>query len=56
MDSLLEVLVKRDGLSKDEALRQIEEAKEEVRNGQEPGQLLEDWFGLEPDYIYDLFD
>jgi hypothetical protein len=51
---LLKVLMKRDGLSKDEALRQIEEAKEEVRNGADPEEVLADWFGLEPDYVFDL--
>jgi hypothetical protein len=48
--------MERDGLSKDEALQQIEEAKEEVRKGADPEEVLADWFDLEPDYLYDLLD
>jgi hypothetical protein len=54
MESLLEVLMERDGLSRAQALRQIEEAREEVREGADPEEVLADWFGLEPDYLYDL--
>jgi predicted RNase H-like HicB family nuclease len=54
MESLLKVLMERDGLSKDEALQQIEEAREEVLEGADPEEVLADWFGLEPDYVFDL--
>jgi hypothetical protein len=46
--------MKRDGLSKDEALQQIASALEEVLEGADPEEVLADWFSLEPDYLYDL--
>jgi hypothetical protein len=39
--------MERDGLSRDEALWQIEEARKEVREGADPEEVLADWFGLE---------
>jgi hypothetical protein len=56
MKSLLEVLMERDGISKDEALQQIARAREEVLEGDDPEEVLADWFGLEPDYVFDLLD
>ena len=56
METLLEVLMRRDGLSKTEALEQIQEAREEVAAGADPEEVLADLFGLEPDYIYDLME
>ena len=56
METLLEVLMRRDGLSKTEALEQIQEAREEVADGADPEEVLADVFGLEPDYIYDLME
>lgn len=42
--SIRQVLMQRDGLSQEEAEELIAEARKE----------LNDWFGLEPDYIWDL--
>jgi hypothetical protein len=54
MESLLKVLMRRDGLLREEALQQIAMAKAEVLEGADPEEVLADWFGLEPDYLYDL--
>lgn len=55
MESLLEVLMRRDGLSKDEAEDLIEEARCLVYDqGMDPEEVLREEFGLEPDYVFDL--
>jgi hypothetical protein len=56
MESLREVLMRRDGMSGDEADELIEEARERVADGEDPEEVLLDEFGLEPDYIWDLLD
>lgn len=54
MESLREVLRRRDGLSKDEADELIEYAKSRVDDGENPEDVLYEEFGLEPDYIEDI--
>lgn len=56
MESLREVLMRRDGLSGNEADEMIEYAKSRVEDGEDPEEVLYDEFGLEPDYIFDLID
>jgi len=57
MRSLLAVLMKRDGYSRDEAMEMIAEAKEMVLEyGRNPEEVLLNEFGLESDYIFDLLD
>lgn len=51
---LVQVLMDRDGLDRDEAERLVADARREVEDGEDPEEILHDWFGLEPDYIYDL--
>ncbi len=55
---LQRVLMQRDGLSAAEAAEQIRDCKDEMNerlaNGEYPHDILEEWFGLEPDYIFDL--
>ncbi len=58
MDSLKEVLMKRDGLTEKEAQEQIEDARKEFTKRLKKGEMLlnfcEEKFGLEPDYLEDL--
>lgn len=54
IDSILEVLMRRDGMSKEDAQEWIEEAKQMVADGCDPEEVVHDEFGLEPDYIWDL--
>jgi hypothetical protein len=51
--TLLKILMKRDNLSKAEALAQIEEMQQAVLDGENPEELLYD-IGLEPDYVFDI--
>jgi hypothetical protein len=54
VESILEVLMRRDGLSKEEAQEWIDEAKQMVADGDDPEEVVHYEFGLEPDYIWDL--
>lgn len=54
--SIRQVLVYRDGLSEEEAEELIAEAREELNEGRDPEEICADWFGLEPDYIWDLVE
>ena len=58
VDGIKEVLMKRDGFSEMEAEDLIEEAREDLNERLEAGEIPMDicaeWFGLEPDYIDEL--
>jgi len=57
--SLKEVLIQRDGITEEEANELIAEAKEEfyrmLENGEDPSDICETFFGLEPDYLAEFF-
>jgi len=50
---LCRILMQRDSLTRYEAEEQIQEAKDEIEDGLDPEEALED-MGLEPDCIFDL--
>ena len=54
VDSLKSTIMARDDLSSKEADELIQEAKDAVSEGEDPEEVLYDFFGLEPDYIFDL--
>jgi hypothetical protein len=58
MSELIDVLMRRDGLSRQAAIEQITEAREAIIDAFEQGEDAEETFmyllGLEPDYIVDL--
>lgn len=56
METLKQVLMRRDQLSSNEADSLIAEAREAVMDGADPEEILAQDFGLEPDYIYDLLE
>ena len=56
METLKAVIMRRDGLSEEEADDEIAAAKEAVAEGEDPEQVLENYFGLEPDYVFDLLN
>lgn len=56
METLKQVIMRRDDLTSDEADELIEEAKERIREGEDPEEILHYDFGLEPDYVFDLLD
>jgi len=58
--TILETLIKRDGMTFSEAMELIEKAKEDLNerlaDGEMPYDICMEWFGLEPDYIMELID
>jgi hypothetical protein len=54
MESLLQVLIRRDGYGVDEARELIAELRERVCDGEDPEEILWEELGLEPDYVDDL--
>lgn len=56
--SIKRILMKRDGLTSEEADEQIAEAKAELKDrlaqGDMPFDICEKHFGLEPDYLEEL--
>lgn len=55
MTELEQVLVNRDGITLEEARRQIQEVKEMIFSGEERLEdALLDYLGVEPDYIFDI--
>ena len=60
MSKIKKVLMKRDGMSSEEADNLIDEAKEALQNYLDEGDsfgaehVCEEFFGLEPDYLDEL--
>jgi hypothetical protein len=58
MNSIKQVLMRRDGLTEEEADDLILQAKtdllERVDSGETPFDICQEWFGLEPDYLEEL--
>lgn len=51
---IIPTIMRRDGMSREDARELVEEAREEVMNGADPEDVLAETFGLEPDYVMDL--
>ena len=54
MSELKRILIKRDGLSDQEASKLISDAKLRVLEGENPEEIREYDFGVEPDYVFDI--
>ncbi|MDE7064114.1 MAG: hypothetical protein K2O70_01410 [Desulfovibrionaceae bacterium] len=58
MRELLTILMHRDGLTREEALETVRDARaavlEAIENGDDPEDAFMDITGLEPDYIMDI--
>ncbi len=55
MNRITKILMERDNLTFDEAHSWVDEARHAIRfEDEDPEEVLSDWFGLEPDYIFDL--
>lgn len=55
MNQITKILMERDNMTFDEASELVEEARHAVRfEDEDPEEILADWFGLEPDYIFEL--
>ena len=53
MNEVLRILMERDGLSEDEAREEMAECVDALCNGD--FEAINDYLGLEDDYIFDLF-
>lgn len=53
-NEIVAVLMRRDGLSLEEAYQELNYARERLADGDDPEEILHEEFGLEPDYIFDL--
>ena len=58
MESIKDILMRRDGMTEEEAGELIEDATndlhERLADGEMPHDICNEWFGLEPDYIMEL--
>ena len=58
MQTIKEILMERDGIEDYEADSLIEDAREDLaerlEDGEMPMEICSEWFGLEPDYIEEL--
>ena len=54
METLKQILMRRDKMTAAEVQELIDEARERIAEGEDPEEILHDDFGLEPDYIFDL--
>ena len=51
---LVSILMRRDGMERDDAEDLLQDARAAVEDGEDPEEILQDYFGLEPDYVFDL--
>ena len=57
MKPLIETLMERDEISREEATRQVEDAAQDMLDDDlSPEEILESYFGLEPDWVLDLLE
>ena len=54
METIKQILIRRDGMLPEDAQELIDEARERVREGEDPEEILFEEFGLEPDYVFEL--
>jgi hypothetical protein len=54
--NLKRVIMRRDELTSQEADELIADAARLIDDGEDPERILQDEFGLEPDYVFDLLD
>ena len=56
--SIVEILMKRDGMTEKQAKNLVDRAQKDMHKrlskGEMPMDICEEWFGLEPDYIMDM--
>lgn len=54
LESIRSILKTRDDMDDQDITEMLEEAREEILEGADPQDVLQDIFGLEPDYIMDF--
>lgn len=57
---VVKILMKRDSISLEEAIEQVESCAEgileAIESGEDPEEVILNELGLEPDYIFDIID
>ena len=56
LETLKQVLMRRDEMTEAAADEAVAYAKSLISEGEDPETVLEEEFGLEPDYVFDLLD
>jgi hypothetical protein len=63
MQSIIDILIRRDGISENEAREICEQCRQDILHAidknygiEEVEDILADWLGLEPDYLIDLMN
>lgn len=51
---LVRIMMRRDGMERDDAEDLLRDARAAVEDDEDPEEILQDYFGLEPDYVFDL--
>ncbi len=54
MSEIVKILMRRDGLSLEEAVAAVDEARARVLAGEDPEEILYEEFRLEPDWVFEL--
>jgi len=58
MESIKDILMERDGMTAADADNLIDDARADLAKrldaGEMPHDICEEWFGLEPDYFFEL--
>ena len=57
MNKVIEILMKRDGISEDEAKALVDETRDEIMMCDDPMEvdsIIMEYLGLEPDYLDDI--
>lgn len=56
INPIVQILMDRDNMSREDAEELLVEARANVNEGDDPEEVLYDYFNLEPDYIDDLLE
>jgi len=54
-NEIVKTLMTRDGLTKTQATSLLQEGRDAIADGEDPEEVMADYFQLEPDYFLDLF-
>lgn len=54
LEKIVDILMRRDGVTREEAEETLQEMRDMVAEGENPEEVLADHVGLEPDYFWEL--
>lgn len=59
-ERIKKILMERDGMSAEDAddliMQAFQDLHDRLAEGEQPHDICQEWFGLEPDYIFDLME